>query len=327
MSIPFALSKKTTRWRVAKITQRSFKGWVYCLSTPPYHHYIANGIITHNCIYPWAGADSQHLIELPGDVKVLGQSWRVPPVIQKLALSIIGRINHRRPKQWQARAGGAGEISHAADISQVDCGAGEILVLARNVYLVTDQIIPALRRQGVVYEWRGHPSIAPNLLRAITAWERLRGGGDIDGAEARLIYALMTSGKGVKRGFKTLPHLRDDDHVDLNGLQTIGGLMTTSIWHEAMDRIPEHDRGYIIHCRQRGEKLTTAPRVRVSTIHGAKGGEANHVVLLKEMARRTYKDMEKTPDAEARVQYVAVTRAKERLTIVDSRTQQAYPWL
>jgi superfamily I DNA/RNA helicase len=65
----------------------------------------------------------------------------------------------------------------------------------------------------------------------------------------------------------------------------------------------------------------------VSTIHGAKGAESDHVVLMKEMVRRTYNEMEKNPDDEARVQYVACTRAKEKLTIVESQTALACPWL
>jgi DNA helicase-2/ATP-dependent DNA helicase PcrA len=94
-----------------------------------------------------------------------------------------------------------------------------------------------------------------------------------------------------------------------------------------MDRLPRDDVSYIIKARQRGEKLKARPRVRISTIHSAKGGEADHVVLFKEVARRTARETEQNPDPERRVQYVAVTRAKEKLTIVESAGPEECSWL
>jgi superfamily I DNA/RNA helicase len=84
---------------------------------------------------------------------------------------------------------------------------------------------------------------------------------------------------------------------------------------------------YMLAARRRGEKLRATPRVRLSTIHSAKGAEADHVVLMTEMARRTHKEMENNPDDERRVWYVGVTRAREKLTIVNSQTSQECPWV
>ncbi len=51
-------------------------------------------------------------------------------------------------------------------------------------------------------------------------------------------------------------------------------------------------------------------------------------MVLKEMARRTYGEMTHSGgEDEARVWYVAVTRAKEHLSIVESNTKQECPWL
>jgi superfamily I DNA/RNA helicase len=99
------------------------------------------------------------------------------------------------------------------------------------------------------------------------------------------------------------------------------------VWHDAMEKLPQTDMSYILRARQRGERLLSRPRVRVSTIHGAKGGQADHVVVMKEMARRTYADMRREPEDEVRVWYVGVTRAREKVTIVESQVQQACPWL
>lgn len=65
-----------------------------------------------------------------------------------------------------------------------------------------------------------------------------------------------------------------------------------------------------------GYSLTHAPKTSIGTIHSAKGGEASHVVLLSDMAWKTYNGFIKEPDDERRVAYVGVTRAKDKLTIV-----------
>lgn len=279
-------------------------------------------------IYRWAGADVEQLITMEGDVRVLEQSWRVPPALQGLATSLTDRLKRRRPKVWHARKGSNGEVSRLPDFGEVDCSQGEILVLARNDYVLREFVEPELRRSGVIYEARGNSSVSASVLTDVLAWERLRKGGSVTVTNARAIYRRMLSGTGVKRGYKELPQFEDPDElVTLATLKEHGGLLTDAIWHEAMTRLPQDDIQYMIQALKRGEKLTAKPRVRLSTIHGAKGGEADHVVLMTEMAWRTYREMELVPDDEARVWYVAVTRAKERLSIIESTTPRACPWV
>lgn len=279
-------------------------------------------------IYRWAGADADHLIDMDGEVEVLGQSWRVPLNIQSVANEIIGNVHKRRPKAWQSREGSLGTVARASSFGDVDCGSGEILVLARNGYVIKDQVEPELRRQGIVYEVNGNPSVKAATLEVIQDWESLRAGRTILATSVREIYKHMTVGKGFARGFKSLPKVEDDTEFGLQDLVERGGLLTGAIWHEALDRLPEEEVTYITAARRRGEKLLQKPRVRLSTIHGSKGGEADHVVLFKEMARRTYGEMVHTNgEDEARVWYVGVTRARERLTVVESNTRQECPWL
>lgn len=279
-------------------------------------------------IYRWAGADSDHLVDMDGDVRVLGQSWRVPPRVQDVANDVISRVLHRREKRWEARKDIQGEVEHFATFGGVDCGSGEVLVLVRNNYLLREQVEPELRRQGIVYEVRGMPSIDPAMMEAIHDWEALRAGRIVPAGAARRVYELMTPGLGYLLGSKGLPGMDDDRDVTLGDLRAQGGLLTDAIWHEALDLLPRSEIAYILAARSRGERLRRRPRVRLSTIHASKGGEADHVVLLKEMARRTYAEMMRdSDDDERRVWYVAATRAKERLSIVDSSTKQVFAWI
>lgn len=277
-------------------------------------------------IYQWAGADVNYFIDLPGKARALPRSYRCPPVIQELAGNLIKRVARRRPKQWEPREG-TGEIIRKQSFHETDCSGPEVLVLARNSYVLREQVEPELRRQGIVYERHGKPSIRPEYLEAATIWERLRSGGTATVLDCRKVYDVMTSGRGVEKGHKTLVGRADEDELSMEDLRRTGGLLVNSIWHEALDRLPRDEVGYMVAARRRGEKLKQAPRVKLSTIHGAKGGQAQHVILMKEVARRTFQEIEKTPDDELRVWYVGATRAQETLTIVESQTAQGCPWL
>jgi superfamily I DNA/RNA helicase len=67
----------------------------------------------------------------------------------------------------------------------------------------------------------------------------------------------------------------------------------------------------------RDADLTVEPTIRLSTIHAAKGREADHVVLNTGLTAKTWNDIDKNPDAEARVWYVGVTRSRQTLDILE----------
>ena len=65
-------------------------------------------------------------------------------------------------------------------------------------------------------------------------------------------------------------------------------------------------------------ELVERPRIRVGTIHAAKGAEADNVFLLKSITPRVLESIAKGgADAERRVWYTGVTRARRRLVLVD----------
>lgn len=62
--------------------------------------------------------------------------------------------------------------------------------------------------------------------------------------------------------------------------------------------------------------------IKLSTIHGAKGAEADNVVLFTDVSPATYEQIDS--DAEHRVWYVAVTRARKKLYIVEPQSSCFY---
>ncbi len=110
----------------------------------------------------------------------------------------------------------------------------------------------------------------------------------------------------------------DPDHVRQiqDYERTRAGDPNRPLWHDALTSIPLDAREFLLACRRRGESLTREPRVRIETIHGAKGLEADNVLLLTDLNARVRRGQEVNFDAEQRVLYVAVTRARQALFLV-----------
>ena len=283
-------------------------------------------------IYRWAGADVEHLIAMEGRASVLGQSWRCPPVIQEMSSEIISGVTNRRQKKWKPRRGGAGVLARVSEFDEADVtGDGSVLVLARNSYIIREQIEPILRAQGIVYEKSGKSSLDMDALAAAEYWTILQRGGNVSLDNARSMYVYLAQTTGRRRGYKDLKEFGVDPEVrvTIGDLVERGGLvMNPEVpWHAALERMPPEEISYMQAARRRGEKLRAEPRVRVSTIHSAKGGEGDHVVLMTEMAQRTYREMMDNPEDERRVWYVGVTRAKKQITVVGSETARFCPWV
>jgi superfamily I DNA/RNA helicase len=94
------------------------------------------------------------------------------------------------------------------------------------------------------------------------------------------------------------------------------GLLTDDIWHRALVKIGADKRDYIIAMLRRGIRIGQKPPIRLSTIHGAKGGEADNVLLLTDLSSKFSHEYAHNPDNINRILYVGVTRARQGLHIV-----------
>jgi len=155
------------------------------------------------------------------------------------------------------------------------------------------------RDQGVAYSFKGGSSINKNHLKAISIWEGARKGITVNTAEALFVESFMP-------------------------LQYKDNWPKHLVWHEALTIIPFLEREYYISLLRRGEPITKEPRIHISTIHGIKGGEADNVALVTDISQRTFYSQEKNPDAEHRVWYVAATRAKQALHVIQPHTKHGY---
>ena len=245
-------------------------------------------------IFGWAGADVDSFIDWKAKEIPLQQSERVPSEIQIKALQIIDRVQDNRLSKDYFPKKEAGEILMQFKLSAVDMTKGDWLILARTNPLLKP--IPRyLKSQGLFFETVQGNSISKTLFEDIDYWNQIRKGEKIPEVHEQRVLERMSK--------------RDN----------------TKEWYDAFDQVASSTKDYLRSMLANGEDLSKTPRIRVSTIHGAKGGEATNVVLFLNQTLNTMKAAKKSvtkQDEEYRVWYVAVTRTIQKLYLIKCNNRQ-----
>jgi DNA helicase-2/ATP-dependent DNA helicase PcrA len=269
-------------------------------------------------VFTWAGADVKSFLDFAGDIHVLQQSYRIPSTVHNIANGIVKRIRQRQDKTWFPRdyIGAVKEYYRFEDIPVDD---GEWLILASTNYLL-NPVHEWLKSNGVLFERNHVPSVSPNILKAVIDWERLRKGLSISITDAQNLYKYLGA-NDVARGHRNFKGQVDIIEYDLSTLREHFGLLTDAVWHEALTKVSEDRREYLRAVLRRGYKVSTANRIKLSTIHGAKGGEADNVVLLMDLSPKFASQYAIDSDSVNRLLYVGVTRTKKTLHLVLPKRQ------
>ena len=265
-------------------------------------------------IYKWAGADVDSFIALKGQYLPLTQSFRIPAKVHGVAMGIINRIRNRIDKTWQPKTV-QGSLHRHYNADTINMSSGEWLVLARTKHLLKD-IEESLYQRGLYYLSRYRRGTEKDLHEAATAWEQLRQGQLISYKQIESISKYMTSKNWHKKKIKGMAK---EFFYNIDQLTKDYGLQVKTVWYEAFDDAGQTKVDYLRKMRKNGEKLNEKPRIELSTIHGAKGGESQNVVLLTDLTQNTMKGYERDPDDENRLFYVGATRTKENLHIIEPK--------
>ena len=245
-------------------------------------------------IFGWAGADVNSFINWKAEEIPLQQSERVPSEIQIKALQIIDRVQDNRLSKDYFPKKETGEILLQFKLSAIDMTKGDWLILARTNPLLKP--IPRyLKSQGLFFETAQGNSIGKTLFEDIGYWNQMRKGEKIPEIQEQRVLEKMSK--------------RDD----------------TKEWYDAFDQVALSKKDYLRSMLANGEDLSKEPRIKVSTIHGAKGGEATNVVLFLNQTKNTMKAAKKSvtkQDEEYRVWYVAVTRTMQKLYLIKCNNRQ-----
>lgn len=276
-------------------------------------------------IFRYAGADVEHFVNLQGEVTLLKKSYRIPNLHHKLSQDVIGRVVGRRPKSFESKDE-EGQVHWHRHSEEVDISQGDWLLLSRTTR-GAEQIEEEVRRRGHLYTYNGSRSIDSKVLEAVRLWEHLRQGNRLSAEQVRLVYKQMLLHQQISYGYKTMPDGKDGVFYSVEELQNEHGLLHTLPWDKGMGKISTVDKGYIKACLRKGEKLLENPRIRISTIHSSKGAQASNVMLLTDTMRRPYSMWRKInhhEEDEARVFYVGLTRAQQKLHLIHPMFSKGY---
>jgi len=261
-------------------------------------------------IYGWAGADVKRFQREPAKEIVLPQSYRVPRAIQRIADNILNRIpdDRRIKKNWNARDEDGTIHQSISSIEDVPLHEGKWLVLAR----YNDKLIrlkPTLRDMGIYFEYKGRKSYRARLYNAVQNFTRWTNGSLLSLSECTDLFEYLG---------KKFPH-NEERMYELREL----GYCHTQRWFDVFETEPE-DSLYIRNMLSQGEKLDVPARVVLSTIHSAKGGEADNIILILDNTKKIREAIERSPDKEDeenRIWYVGVTRTKQNLYIMTAKKE------
>jgi len=270
-------------------------------------------------IYRWLGVDVERFIEYPAEEIILPKSYRVKKKIQEFAQEIIKATKNRIEKTWEPREED-GAVKYHQKIDSIDFSKGNWLLLGRDKFIL-NKLEEACRDQGLWYEKQEHKNIvkpiAQRMFEAVIGWNNLMDGETIDKKIIKKIFFYKKVSDKYEEQLKTV----HDSHLyDLDTLKVLFGPFSVGEWHHALDKINLQDRAYLMRLGLGNEDITKPPRIKISTIHAAKGGECDNVLLTTDINIKSYTAYQKDSDDEQRVFYVGATRAKEELHVLLPQT-------
>ena len=259
-------------------------------------------------IYGWAGADVKRFQDEPAKDIVLPQSYRVPQQVQSIADKILNRIPDERriKKHWSARPE-QGTVHYVMNVDDVPLYQGNWLVLART----NDRLIKLkshLQELAIYYQFKGRKSYRARLYKAIQDYTRWTNGDQLSLSECKNLFEFLEEEEPTEERMYDLFEW---------------GYSRTQRWFDVFKADPEECL-YIREMLREGEELSKPARVQLSTIHAAKGGEAENVLLILDNTKKIREAMEKSwekADEEQRVWYVGVTRTKQNLYILNAKQE------
>ena len=262
-------------------------------------------------IYGWAGADVKKFQGIPSKKDIiLPQSFRVPRQIQNIANKILDRIPDKRriKKNWKPREE-EGFVDYITSIEDAPLQKGDWLILARTNDRL-EKLKPILRDMGIYFQFKGRKSYRASLFRAVINYTRW--------ADKRHQLSLSE----VRDILDWCPGDYFPKEERLYDLKEFG-FSPTDRWFDVLTLDSEGSL-YIREMLRQGEELFNDARVKLSTIHSAKGGEAQNILLIldntKTIREATEKNFEKE-DEENRVWYVGVTRTLQNLYIMSAKKE------
>ena len=256
------------------------------LKTKTKHLYLAGD--DDQAIYAWAGADVTRFINEPAREIVLKYSRRISKAVQEQSNVPLDRIaGIRKHKKYLPRPF-EGETNYINNLGQVNLKEGKWLILSRTKSNLLS-IMEELRRKNIYYQSNKGKSFAVALYKAAVSYTK----------------------------WKMFEPIEQTEINDINEyILHSGDWSRDKEWYDVFHQADHQEVLYIRNMLADGEKLNQDARVFVSTIHAAKGGEEDNVILSLHQSSKVQKGIKQSvdkQDEEHRVWYVGISRARNNL--------------
>ncbi len=281
----------------------------------------------------YAGADPDYFLNIEGNIHVLDQSYRVPENIYKLARKVEKKMIKTNNVLWKPRPLEQGEIMpgeviRIRDLPIREMRLGKWLLLTRtNAQLgdFKDFMFRYCDDIAASFTIDGKPPIDTDVFKAIDIFNVMK----IDPRASKFDFIEEDSSDNTDRKNKKYTFIKilkkfisSEEPYSTKLDKTFLHRFSYVDWIEAFDKIPYMEKKYIAHilpAYKKNPKLFDNPNIKLSTIHSAKGTEADNVVLYNVLTEQIYNNWlqdKETKDDELKVLFVAITRARKRLYVL-----------
>ncbi len=283
-------------------------------------------------IFGFSGGSAKHFMSWDAEQTIMPRSYRCPAPIMELGEQCLQEMRHGYFPRDIAPASHDGVIEQAGDCSEAISSFIDLrektLILARCDYSLR-RYEAELTQQGIPYARLGYGG--SNVHVGCKALWNLQCGETVRNDQwAAAVQLITANGEILIRGAKSAWErggFADFDLIRREDLQAVGcsasgaDLIATGGWMPFI--APRHQseaEKWVDAANRHGPELASSPKVELSTIHAAKGAEADTVILCSESSRQVQRSSSLSDcchDEECRLAYVAVTRARRRLVIVE----------
>lgn len=273
-------------------------------------------------IYQWSGADVNYFLNFARNSEkiILNKSYRCKENIRDFSFDIVKKLSDREEKFYEPVAKG-GDINFLPDIYSLDMDKGDWKVLVRNNYLQKG-VIEYCKDKG--YYFTSTTEDFNKIITSLVAYTDLQKGKNISKRVfAKMIDYIIKRPQNLRYILEERICKAEINKDDLQNLD-IKEIDLNKNWFDAFKYLDFETINYIKAMLRNKENLRDKPRITIESIHSAKGKEADNVALLLDISKKTFESYHHFPDAELRCLYVACTRAKNSLTLIQPQGRYYY---
>lgn len=287
-------------------------------------------------IFRFAGSSADCFMAWPvSREEYMEKTYRCPAPVLAVGEKCLSLLKAGKIERKMQPADHDGSLDRASSLDEMVAaiGTGEDWLLLGRTNFQVSRICNELDRCSIPYRWASASDTGPTKkARGLRAIYDLARGNPVSGKSFAEAVSLLPEKnrdgqrmlkRGTKTEWKSEEMAKSYDVVFPHDLEYLGfsddlrQQLTRGDWPQLVDGGGKWHRIVDRH----GVEAATLPTVRVGTVHSAKGMEADSVGVLTTTSERIDSGMDDPGrhDEECRLAYVAATRARRRLVLLNER--------